>query len=389
MSSKRSAALIAGVAMAAGQANVLAVVNNDTLSQLCGTMFGVAALVVFTAAFDRRAALAGWRRACCFVSGLACLLLSLLSKESSLSFSVLSVGAVLFAPAIGRRPLRRAIDAFAAAVPIAIVTLAYLAFRENLHAWPATFGPGMYSFRFGSNVPFNVAALGLSAWLPLSSVDLYSAYALGRFPLVGGYVVASATWVAVATWGLANGDHLRGAALLCVAAIIAMFPMAAMNHVSELYSYNSMPFVAALIGLGMGALLDGQKSRRIPRRAVVALLLVVGASHGLASHSKVRMMRENGRRAWELLPAVVGSARSAPQGATLALVNPAPLVPPYSAFHLNGFDLIFDAGPWIRQAAQRPDLIVTVIDRDRAATLPGDAIRLTIDAGRVVPLPPR
>jgi hypothetical protein len=114
---------------------------------------------------------------------------------------------------------------------------------------------------------------------------------------------------------------------------------------------NSMPFVAAMIGLGLGSLLEAGGQAGFRRRAAVLVGVALLLSHGLAVQSKVRMMRDNGRRASELLPAVINAARNAPLGATITLVTPKPAGPTYSSFLVSDFDLLSDARNWIRISA--------------------------------------
>ena len=165
-----------------------------------------------------------------------------------------------------------------------------------------------------------------------------------------------------------------------------MFPMAAMNHFSELYAYNCMPFIAAIVGLGFGSLVGTGGLTGFRRRVIVVVGVLLLVSHGIATQSKTRMMWENGRLAWEWLPSIVNAARIAPARAMLMLVNPKPDGPSYSSFLLYGFDVLSDAGEWIRASARRTDLNVGIVDWDAAPAQPPPAtIRLMIENGRVVP----
>ncbi|MEI6666612.1 MAG: hypothetical protein WCP29_00545 [Acidobacteriota bacterium] len=389
LTSRPWSALVAGLAMAAGQANVLAVQNNDTLSQLAGTAFGVAALVAIG---SRDVASIGWRSARNWGLSLAAIVLlalSLLSKESSICFPLIAVGVVALDPARGLPWWRRAMRVVAFALPILLVTLGYLSVRDHLHAWPASFGEGMYSFRFGGNLPRNVAILWTSALLPVSSVALFDAYSLREFGRLGCYAAASAVWLGMVGWGIVRGPHRRLAFWLGAGATIAMFPMAAMNHVSELYTYNAMPFVAAVLGIGFGPWMDIGRLPGSRRRVVVAVGMAILLSQSYATVTKVNMMNDNGRRAWQLLPAIVDVAKTAPSGGTIALVNPSGIGPSYSAFRLYAFDVISDAAGWIRVAARRPDLAVTVVDWENCPPPGPEVRRLTLSGDHVVAMAER
>jgi len=387
--SRRYPALVAGLAMAASQGNVLAVASNDTLSQLGGTLFGVAAIVALAARDRPNVCVHGLRRGLIHLLALLFLLLSLLSKEASVCFALLAIGVIVVAPARDVPRGRRMLRVMAEVAPILIVTFSYLAFRDSLHVRPASFGGGMYDFRFGLNVLRNIATLGISAVLAGSSVDLYAALKLRNLALVGVYSAVLGLWVAMLGWGLIRSRNLGHVAWLGLAAIVAMFPMALMNHVSELYTYSSMPFVAAMIGLALGSLLEAGGQAGFRRRAAVLVGAALLLSHGLAVQSKVRMMRDNGRRASELLPAVINAARNAAPGATITLVTTKPAGPTYSSFLVSDFDLLSDAGNWIRISAQRPDLKVTIVESGEASTSAPDVFRVTIENGRVVPMPHR
>ena len=382
---ERSPALVAGLAMAVSQANVLAVANNDTLSQLGGTLFGVASLVAFFESNKTDASSAkGGRRALLYLSGLCLLFLSLLSKESSVCFPLLAAGVIALAPAGRARLGRRMLQIAAGVSPIVMTTLGYIVLRGSLHAWPASYGHNMYDFWFGLNVLRNLAALGLSALLPFSSVDVNGAHAMGNTTLLPAYIVGAGLWAAGLAWGLTRSRNRRLAAWFGVAAMVATVPTVFMNHVSELYTYNCMPFVAAIIGLGLGPLLGSGGLEGLRRRAAFVVGLALLLSHGLAVQSKVRMMRDNGVRASELLSAVVSVARSAPADATLRLINPKHDRPTYSAFQLSGFDVLRDAGEWIRVSAGRPDLKVLLVEWDEACVPANGRVCLTIEDGHVV-----
>jgi hypothetical protein len=121
-----------------------------------------------------------------------------------------------------------------------------------------------------------------------------------------------------------------------------------------------MPPAAALLGIGLGGLLQAaHRSGRKSGTAAVALLVVsLLVSHIVAVRSKVRLMVDNGRRASMLLSQLEPFLPSVPSGGTLLLLNPPARGISYSIFGMEGFDVISCGEHRLNQLAGRDDFTV-------------------------------
>jgi hypothetical protein len=144
--------------------------------------------------------------------------------------------------------------------------------------------------------------------------------------------------VLLAGYGLWR-SHRPGLVLAMLAcAVLSMFPMALLNHVGELYVYNTTPFVCVLLGMGLGALAGRNwRGEAMPKIAIVAsVLLLLG--NIAAAHQKMRLMYANGNRTTELIEQIRPYLANVPPNGRLVLVNPPTSQPEYSVFLVNGFN---------------------------------------------------
>jgi hypothetical protein len=158
----------------------------------------------------------------------------------------------------------------------------------------------------------------------------------------------------------------RRGLILALAAlgIGASFPMVLLNHVSELYAYNSMPFVSMIADISLGSLCPFANTWR-PKQVMGVMLVLLFASHIIAVKQKTSLMEENGTRATMLLDRIQPYAQKASQGSELLLVNPDAMSPEYSIFLMSGFNVLKEGESRINKVSNRNDIRVKIItERD-------------------------
>jgi hypothetical protein len=180
-------------------------------------------------------------------------------------------------------------------------------------------------------------------------------------------VAATLLFLLAVACGLWLARERYRAFLLClVLFMIGLLPMIMLNHVSELYLYNSMPFASALVGVGLGRCLELSRKNRAAHSAVIGLVLLLFTSHIIGVERKALLMRRNGERADILLSQIQPFLRKVPVDGRLILLNPPGDELEYSIFLMNGFDVLSNGLHRLNQLAGRHDFAVQIVDRSKA-----------------------
>lgn len=367
MGFSRVQAMIGSAFMVISQANAHAVLSNDTLSQVSGTYFGCVSLWLASRAWfadpDTRAPLHSPRPNQSSVLGVFAFCLSLLSKETSFAFFVLLLISIVLMNR--QRPSQSILlkSALIETGPYFLAVILYFVARWLMGIESARFGSGGYDIHPGLNILKNLAMLSFAAWIPLSSVTAFLAFKNGNLVGCGMTVLASFLFFACVVYGLWSARRRRLLILLSVFAITGFFPVALMNHVSELYAYNAMPFLAILVGVGLGRLFEITKTRWISRAAVTGFVGLVFLSHVMAIQSKASLMKNNGTQATILLGQIQSYLQKAPKNGELVLLNPPDDREEYSVFLMNGFNVLQYGLNRIEQLAGRNDFEIKIMDR--------------------------
>ncbi len=339
----------AAAVMGGSQAAVHAVQSLDTLSQVGATFFGlqaIAAVAILTRDGPSRLRSLGWAGAVPAQS------IALLFKESGISALPGQLLLLARAEPGNRVPRSRVVIM---TLSLGVVVAAYLVVRGVVVGAGPAIGAGRYDFHTGLNIPRNLALLGFSAILPTSSVRLFLDAQADRWvpvilALAGAGVVA--TLLIVGCWHSGRRALWTWWVML---GIVATFPMVLLNHVSELYTYNLLPFVGLIAGLASETLLDRSGPRQ--RRLIVALLIGILATHVVAARGKADLMEARGAEAARLLGDLRINVQAAPSGSAFRIVDAARSPDPaYSVFLMPPLDLLLEGPHGLARAIGRPDL---------------------------------
>lgn len=392
-----SQAVLGSLFMLLSQANASAVMGNDTSSQISGTFFGCVSLWFLYLSFPNVQSITNssgsidWGRHSSSVFAFAA---ALLSKESSVSFFPLLFAVMLFkfrdrGMKEEKSPIRKGFFVF---LPFVVVLVAYIAIRSLIGASQASVGSGRHNFTIGLNILENLTLLLFASVIPMSSVTAFTGIKSGQLGTVAVAALASLVFVGSVGYGLCQSRQWGNLFALGILAIGALFPMAMLNHVSELYAYNAMPLFAMIVGIGLGALYERAMTPR-SKQIVVAMLCLLFASHIVAVRMKASLMHENGTRAGILLNEIQPYARRVPPGGELVLVNPDDNRPEYSIFQMRGFNVFRNGVARIKEMANRPDIKVKIIAQEDlqparyntqqavVLTLEGTSIRVVKNVG--------
>jgi hypothetical protein len=351
--------VLAGAFMLVTQVGAPAVLGNDTMSQVASAFFGtLSALLLYIGwlggvkAHTKKIPLK-W-----ITMSVVAYAIALFFKETALGFFLVALLMILLIALSNETSWPARIKtAFLLALPYGVASVLYGLAR--LHAGGAVSESGSYRIQFGFNIARNIAEFSLAALGPMSTVDGAVAVALHRTPQLA---LEAFGWIVVVTVMLA-GIVVSGRVAVClwlaVAALASLFPAYLLTHVSELYLYNAMPFLALVLGIAFGSLY--YRGRHLRTLALLCAALLIGAQI-YADRQKAQLMALNGRRAAVIMAGIEQYLHTLPRDSQILLVNPPGRGPEYSVFLLQGFDVVDIGTMRIGPIFGRPDVRVQVVE---------------------------
>jgi len=372
LTGSRLAGILSGVYMLLSQANAMAVLGNDTLSQIGGALAGYGALWYFYRFNRERNDSPGASRS---------LLLSLILFACSLWFKETGVGFLLAIVAIAVTMGGISARQVYPLAPYLLITLGYVIVRSIVLTGQSA---ERYDFSFGANFPVNLGMFYVSAFMPSSSVTAYLWLVEGSWLLIATIILLTLTLSGSIIWGVLRSPDSRLFWPVAAIAAVSVLPLTFMKHVSELYVYNMMPAISLLLGAGITEIV--RRCRTQPARVTVIIsLAALFWSHAYADWTKSGMSTANGLKAWWLLEKVVPFAERVPRNGTLVLLNPPSTRPQYSIFLMEGFNPLNYSAHVIRQYSGREDIQVWIEDADRPRSpFPPQSLFVTLEGDQVV-----
>jgi hypothetical protein len=352
------------------------------------SMLGVLSIFLFAGAcfykgYERRERIS-WTL---FASSLLCFFASLFFKETALGFSlVLCALAVAASPRKPGWPSRIA-RAARLLIPFASAGVIYLAARIHAGGQLAAAQDSTYKLGVGSNVIRNLGLFSAGAFSPVSSVSV--ATALQKHEMLVPIIAAAGTVLvaAVILAGIFMSPRKKVAGWLLGCSLAALFPVFLLQHVSELYFYNAVPFAALLFSLALGSLWG--KGGWVKAAAAACAFLLIGGQT-LACLQKASLMYGNGSRTAAIVANLVPHIRSLPQSGRIILVQPPGPRLKYSVYVLEGFDILEFGVGRLGPIFGRPDVHVSIAEGEQIRRSAPDpqTIMLTIEGEALRPWHP-
>jgi hypothetical protein len=377
----RLQALLGSVFMLASQTNTNAVLCNFGLSQVCAGLFGAGSLWLLHSSYLDTPNTEGGnelrvhriRR----LFSVLCFLLALLSKETSPGIFIAILGLILYRRYRMSSRSSAAKQVILEILPYLAMMALYLSARLYVHAARPSFGSDVYNFHIGSNVLRNLVLFGLGASTPLSSVTTYVAFQ-ARDIVLCSLILASILGFATAVfYGVWHSEQRRVMVFMGVFAFLSLFPVMFLNHVGELYLYSAMPFVAVIVGVGLGRFLEIGKQNRAFQGVRIGLVGLLILSNIVAIQSKAYLLWNNGERATNLFAQITPYVLAAPQDGNIVLLQPQDKQVDYSKYLLDGFDVLKYGLPRINLLSGRKDVKISIVEFDdmaRYGTLPNSLV---------------
>jgi hypothetical protein len=382
-------AMIGSTFILLAQINTYAMLSNDTLSQIAGVFFGCLAgwLLYFPGRHAGNAAERSPRRASPlhYLCGLLSFAVSLLLKETSTAYLGIA-GVALLAANIEQHPRGRALlRTTVQLLPFLLVVVAYMVVRSGLVDASPHFGDERYDLNLGLNIPKNIALFLVASSTAVSSVTSFVAMRQRNLPVIAAVVATILLFAGLLCRGLWKRRNDVPVRVLLILYFLGFLPAILFNRVSEHYIYNSLPFLAALVGIALGELWRASSgSRRIALGVSIALLLLL---HVGSIESKTALMRANGERAAALLEQLRPIAMAAPANGTIHLVNPPNETVEYSIYIMNDFNILEAGFPGVQWYLGRRDLRIDIREASDSLLPDGNdsTLLLTLRDGQVVP----
>lgn len=292
-------AAFSAVYFAVMPANVMSIYQIDQLSQLYVTTFYLVLLYWLLANCEH----SGFYR---YVVSFILVLLTLLSKESSIGLIIITPFALYF---LIDRPTKYHYDYFILFIIDTVAIIIYFLLRM---IFGAGFGAGdHYSIHYSIKlILFNIIQLLAGIVYAGSSLDIYPQLrvikfiisALVTFGLFSIMVVGIKNMLQnvykqeIGTnfeEKLAGGRKIVGLSILMFA---GMFPVVLIGKMSEVYTFSSSPFFALLLGFGLSEYLKVVHASRLFRtygvKIVIGLLIFSIAWLGVGTYEKLQMTSE-------------------------------------------------------------------------------------------------
>lgn len=407
-------ALLAGMLMASSQINTMGILNNDTISQMAVTFFGLLCLYFLGCAFaqppnqikfwqpwqgvlwlNRRSPETStfsetretqpqelhFKKYLWY--GVGAYALCIFSKESGISFFLMAGLFLLLQSAAGQRAAaknQRSIIVNASFFSFFfIITAAYMLLRSRFADFQPSIGHEQYEFNLGLNILKNGALFLLATMNPISSVATFQALKLHHTATLVWVLSTTILFGLIITIGLCATKRKALTGLIVIFFILAFFPAILLNHVSELYVYAAMPFFCMLCAFSFEALLNSQRFSRTVRMLVAAFLIAIIIINGIGVHAKVDRMVLLGKRATQVLAQLLPYSRTIGIHDTLFLFTPPPSEPEYSSFSLSGFNVLNKSLDRLYQLTGKEFAIVLDTLEPGRTIAPGPSLKLCID----------
>ncbi len=380
-----ASSFIAALYFAVTQACVYPVIANDMVSQMMGSLFG--ALTIWNLYRGMEYVREGKKFP---ISRLAISLLTfflaLVSKETSAGLCLSVVVLIYIMQPKQEMAIGKFRNSAIAIIPFFLLGVVYTILRSSAGAAMPTYGgEGSYQMHFGFNILKNFGLFLFQSVLPFSSTLLahmfYDRNLVAIAILVGGTAMLGVAWI----YGIWKSPKRRLIVTVLCFGLLSLIPALFLNHVSESYLYNALPYLMVALGFAIDYYRT-QASASI-RFSFAILLLIALVANVAGDIQKTNAMAEESSRSQIIMDQLYPIIPKLPPNGVLYLVNPVTHEFEYSVFAMKGLRVVEFADPWIVRHTHRPDVSMFVLDsaeyRDSSAVHPGAAYTLDMKSLRL------
>lgn len=323
-------ALIAVLVFCFSQLIPFPLLSSHSFDQITSTFSGVTALLFLVLYFSSESNVS----IIYYILALFSFGLCLLSKETGTSFSIiLSLFILVKCIGMSKPVLKKLFYVILLEIPFSLILLNYILLRLVLSANMPTIGGDNYNFSFGINIINNFALLFYALITPISTVDTFIAYYNNNLSYIFFSVFFTFVIFLIICLGIIyNKNNFGELIFLIVCIFLAQIPMVFMNHVSELYLYNSLPFFSGVAAISFVNIFN--KFKNIPLAKLFFSLMFISLilANSCASFSKAGMMKANGEKAYKMAQQLKNIIQQSPAVKNIVIIDPFFYQPQYSAF---------------------------------------------------------
>jgi uncharacterized membrane protein len=267
-------------------------------------------------------------------------------------------------------------------MPILLLIVLYLTIRFSLNLQTAHLGGDRYEYHIGKNLLINPLLLFVQSAIVGSSVDIFSAAKEHDIPALCVPAVLTIALVGSALTGFILSGRWKLLVVLMLSFFASLFVVIGLNHVGELYAYNSTPIFALYTAIGVTELWN----RSVPkyRSLLIILAVAVCAVHITSVRSKSALMRQQGEYASRIIPQIVPYAEKLPYQGELVCINTSKEIE-YSIFKRNDFNSIQDGLAEIYRRSRRHDIRIEIANSPVSSeTVSHESTFLLIDGNKKI-----
>lgn len=315
-------AFIAATYCAVAQVNVQALVRVDTLGQVGAGLFMALTALAMSQSTRRFTRLPNildkW-----YLLALTCFVVSMLWKEhgcSTLLIVSLIVGATALRASNQKLLRKKVIKGLWTVLPFAVVFVVYYSYRTSVIDLSKLNKYLEVSLGFG--VLKHIFLLIGAAVTPVSAHKILLWHESRNLPMLALVGLGTLLVCIMVAAGLRKFPKATSSCLILAAVLLTM-PSALITRVSEIYSYNVIPAVSLLFGLGIGNLLVAtyRSKSRLQCLLVLGMLAIIVVTNVSSVVEKRDLIVHNGDIARKLFPQLISIVQQAKPNSNLMILD--------------------------------------------------------------------
>ena len=380
-------AVLAAIFTIISQMGAAAVLGNDTQSQITGALFSALSLWLLYRYLDS-ADSKNWRYFCSIFA----FFLALISKETSTGL-FLSITFLSYVMPVDERFTVRIKQTLLKVLPYIVCFAIYWLLRLNAGSVSPAVGNANLSIGLGINIPINFGLFFFQSILPVSSMAVMKALHYREYILLSMICIFTALFASAIGYGIVRSQRRKIILGLCPIIFCSWFPALILNHISELYAYNSLFYIGMIFGIAAEYYwLEVSKRSAIAFAGICLVILAAGITNAAGIDEKASSMKIQGDRAAIFLPQIVAYAKTMPPQERMYLIGPKDSSFEYSMFAIHGFRVSTLSDSIVRFLSHRSDVWVYAADSaesaEQAKVYPGTAFTYDSATLRIYPMKP-
>jgi hypothetical protein len=382
----KKTAVLASLFMLVYEINSAAVMRLDNLNQPLGVIFGLTAIWLASKSCSAGGDGSVRLKSLNYWLAVVAMGIALLARETLLPYAAMAGLVLLTRPAPTKLNFAAVTRGMALIMPLIAVVVFYMVLRLNVVPCQPGFGSSRYDMRIGMNVVRNVFMYLGVLTIPFSTVDIFVAMRAHNWLLLAPAALVSFTWLAVVLCGLWLSDKMRFGLLLCCFIILSGFPVVLMNHLSEQWAYTGVPFVSAIIAIGVS-----EVSRRLQGRTILKTAFSIGVIGILVLHTaslreKMFLLLKGSDDAVKLRATIADHLDRVPPGGQVWLLNLPSNQPEYGHYLIPRAHLVCES--CLAEGTKdkhRPDVHYRWVDCERGTVPnpPTNALMLVVGEEKI------